>query len=182
MRKTTVLIPLFAVVALGCSEGARDRLTRFFFEVPGQTETAADNGEKPASARQTAADQPEPQYASVHQPYAEHQCSACHDVGQRMRVVDDLASACGTCHKRYFGEEAAHGPVADGDCSECHMSHRSRYAHLLKSTVRDSCTGDCHDPDDLSDVDAHGGPDADNCTTCHDPHFGSSPYLRAGEG
>ena len=173
MRKILILLPASVVITLGCSEGAR----RFFFEIPDETKAAA-TGEETATpvAQPPAAVAPEPRYASVHQPYAEHQCDACHDAGRQMRVVENLADACGECHQRYFGDAIEHEPVAGGDCGSCHQAHRSQHPRLLKDTVPALC-GECHDPDDLGE-EGHDVPNVKDCTACHDAHFGSAPYLK----
>jgi len=174
--KVLVLFALSAVVVFGCSEGAR----RFFFEIPDGTspEAAETEAAVPAESAPPGAP-PEPRYASVHAPYREQQCGACHDAGNEMRVIEDTSASCGAaaCHQRYFSEAVEHEPVAEGDCAMCHEPHRSTFSHLLRGSVVQSCA-DCHDPDDLGE-EGHEGPEVKNCTACHDPHFGSAPYIRA---
>lgn len=180
MRKPLLLLPLFVVVTLGCSEGAKDRLTRFFFEVPeGTSDDAANTEAASPDEATTAVAAPEPRYVSVHAPYRDKRCGGCHDTANRMRVFDDQAAACAACHQRYFTDAVEHEPVAGGDCDTCHLPHRSTFSYLLKGTVLESCA-DCHDPDDLGE-EGHDVPSVENCTACHDPHFGSAPYLKSKE-
>ena len=180
MRKIPLFIPLCVVIFLGCSEGSRDRLVRFFFEVPDTAEAEPGAVQAEAAAPEIPSAEPsEPRYASVHSPILERNCAGCHDARQQMRVVDDLAAACRTCHERFFGDEVGHGPVAEGECDTCHEPHRSRHLHLLKAPVLETCT-ECHDePEDLSE-EAHGVEGVENCCTCHDPHFGTGALLKPG--
>ncbi|MCP4592216.1 MAG: hypothetical protein GY842_15900 [bacterium] len=173
MRWFVPILSLVVVVAVGCSEATRDRLAHFFFEVP-----AADAAREDATPEDAGPGLGiEPQFASVHAPYAEKQCTACHAPENQMRVLEDLTDACRACHPTYFGDAVEHEPVAEGECATCHQGHRSQHPALLRSTVLDACT-ECHDPpEDLSE-EAHGGAGVENCITCHDPHFGGAPYLK----
>ncbi len=175
------MIPIVGVALfVGCSPGAKERLKHFFFEVPEKPAAAEAEAEKktPAEELPEAADL-EQQYASIHPPYAQHDCKACHNPDSQMQVREDLSSWCGACHPRYFSDEVEHPPVAAGDCLMCHRPHRSEYKFLLANKVESLCA-DCHGgPEDLSQ-DAHSGPDAADCTKCHEVHFGSGPMLRPG--
>ena len=173
MRNVLLVCLLVAVVVMGCSEGTRDRLNRFFFEVP-EDAAAEATGAEPA-APDADVIPAEPKFASVHEPYESRACDRCHDVETR-RVIEDASVACGGCHARFFSDEVEHEPVAGGECAMCHVGHRSAYPSLLRGAMPAACA-DCHDPDDL-DEEEHDGDNVENCTACHDAHFGSAPYLK----
>lgn len=171
--------PLVLIILWGCTQGARERLKHFFFEVPPDTaETVAegDVSTSPAgAAEQTAA--AKPRYVSVHAPYQMNQCEACHGVDRHPLKDDALRESCSDCHERYFDEdEVTHFPVSEG-CTSCHQLHHSEHPSLLVQPVLDTCVA-CHDgPADLSE-EAHSGPGVENCVRCHDPHFGGEGLLK----
>jgi predicted CXXCH cytochrome family protein len=181
MRRIAWIIPpcLGGIIVLGCSLAARERAERFFFEVPEPSEAPAVAAtESPRRAEEPPKlVLPGSKFQSVHSPYAQRQCARCHDPDRRMQVREDYADQCRACHARYFGDEVGHGPAADGECTTCHVAHRSAQPKLLKMSVLDTCT-ECHDgPEDLSE-EAHGQKGAENCTACHDAHFGSDMFLK----
>ncbi|MCB9849761.1 MAG: hypothetical protein H6817_03560 [Phycisphaerales bacterium] len=182
MRKLlcALAVSSFAIaVVLGCAADTRDRLTRFFFEVPDESAEASAEKSFPTQTPPPEIKFPPPRFASLHDPYVEKQCDACHDMSAKMEVNKDLQASCGECHDDYFdNDEIKHDPVAEGDCLMCHLPHRSEYPALLRQPVLATCS-DCHDePADLSEP-AHAGKGAENCTTCHDPHFGGEHLLKA---
>ena len=181
MRRLWVAVLCTLTVAVGCSSAARKRLEAFFFEIPGAVASAPR-----VSGVETATSAPLPlpvvelapaRFRSVHQPYAQRDCRSCHDAGNKMSVRADLADQCRSCHSRYYSEEVGHAPVSQGECAVCHVPHRSVRVALLGMPVFESCV-ECHDePEDLS-PDAHSGSGVENCTSCHNPHFGTGALLK----
>ncbi len=186
LRQRACLAVVLLCAVVGCSQTARDRVMRFFFEIPGENGPSASAGTREPVPELSSADFATPvifpgrgvTFASRHRPVVERQCSSCHDAGDRMHVNTDLMMAsCSTCHPRFFSDDVGHGPVASGECMACHTPHRSQHASLLLLPVFDTCI-ECHDePEDLSET-AHSGADAENCTKCHDPHFCEGMLLR----
>jgi predicted CXXCH cytochrome family protein len=182
MRRLAWVIPTVLCILLGCSPAARQRVKHFFFEIPeeqpAQASTEGGTAEPAESALPTAPT-PEPRFVSIHPPYAQHQCTACHNPGAKMEVRDDPAKWCAACHPRFFSDEVEHDPVASGDCTMCHQLHRSTHPHLLRDAVHTLCA-ECHGEADELGGDVHSGPDANECAKCHNPHFGSPPFLQPG--
>ncbi len=188
LRRRACLAVVLLCVVFGCSQAARDRVTHFFFEIPGENGPSTDAGAREPVPGSSSPDFTTPvtfsgrgiTFASRHRPVVERRCSSCHDAGDRMQVNTDLMMAsCKGCHTRYFGEDVGHPPVADGDCMSCHTPHRSQQPSLLNLPVFETCL-ECHDePEDLSEP-AHSGADAEACVACHDPHFGQEMLLKSG--
>lgn len=182
MRRILLFGILAAIVLVGCSASARYRFKHWFFDIPDETSEPAAEGSPAAvpAAPQATAPQPEVRFVSLHPPYVNRECTTCHDSEKRMRPFENFIEVCSDCHDEYFGDEIEHFPVADGECLLCHDMHRSRLKSLLKKPMPDLCVA-CHDePEDLSEDAHNGGEGVDDCTRCHNPHFGEAPFLKEG--
>jgi len=137
----------------------------------------------------------------MHKPYADKDCAACHTMPDRRKSGGNLsfsfgsdgktsflrmpvATLCINCHEdksATYAEEhdmTIHSPVEDGECTTCHLPHRSRFAHLLKTkTARELCLT-CHDESIPEGEDDHPElEDSDDCTDCHNPHMSEDEQL-----
>lgn len=170
---------------LACSAPARDRLARFFFEIPPDAKTPVEPPRADVEAHTQIAvgtidiEGGVATVGSAHAPFVERACAKCHDAGDRMHVRDDVMDACRECHPGYFVKDITHPPVRKGQCDECHVPHRSVEPALLWRPLLDVCI-ECHEePAKLSPV-HHPPADVSRCTSCHDPHFGEGRRLHKG--
>ncbi len=155
--------------------------------------------------RRRAARAPPPPPVSVHAPYADKACMTCHPFTDNSRrrglpqfslqqgvsggqglLVKPVGELCVTCHEEYGREAAAaaglwlHGPVAAGACTFCHDQHSSKYPRLLRTAQARVLCLRCHDAlrlDANADHPSMEELEDEDCTTCHDPHQGTSRFL-----
>lgn len=169
------------LILVGCSAAAKERILNWFFEIPA-TQTAESTRALPGQPI-TAATQPQVmpelgrRFTSVHPPFAQRRCTACHDAAQRMQPRKDALDSCRGCHERYFSSEVGHAPVNQGQCEVCHDMHQSREPALLKKATYDLCM-ECHDESELFSTETHRNEEARRCTQCHDAHFGAENLLK----
>lgn len=134
-----------------------------------------------------------------HGPAGAYECGSCHELQNekgrfRERKID--ADLCNECHQdiveAYLHEEFVHGPVEAGLCNTCHDSHATPHRGQLVADTNAMCLG-CHETvDDRGHVGrgvggrSHplSGPKdpsragrSFDCTGCHNPHGGKSPYY-----
>lgn len=171
-----------ALLLAACSTPQeRHRVLSFFFDgVPDPdapapvAEAAAEDGGPSASG--------EAARGSLHEPFAERQCKACHDTTRRLAAAGDAMrgegawAACRRCHAdpAVVGEDAhivregewLHGPVALGACAACHVGHKSGFPYLLRFERTEGACRGCHEGVDRRS----GSMFTLDCITCHDPH------------
>jgi predicted CXXCH cytochrome family protein len=113
---------------------------------------------------------------SIHKPYEEDNCDACHQ--GRMKMSRRDSDVCLKCHEQVrSAHEYMHGPVAAGECLWCHSPHESAHAALLRDVDRNVCTT-CHTAGLLTGqwVPAHTDPSR-ACLECHFGHGGTAPSM-----
>ena len=171
-------ISLFLVILVffagACSPSNRHRVLSFFFDGVPDRESDSSMTSLPESqiteAHDTLIIKSEALFASIHYPYQDRQCDACHtpeDVGSLTMEEPDL---CYLCHVD-FNEEfpALHGPVDAGFCSACHLPHESRNEKLLVASGNELCFP-CHVAEEVSQPKEHTDIGTQLCINCHDPH------------
>jgi predicted CXXCH cytochrome family protein len=119
-----------------------------------------------------------PVLLSVHKPYADKQCQACHDSSNPGPSTNVLTSApCLTCHESVLNQHPVmHEPVTTRDCLWCHEPHASKFTMLLRTDAAPLCT-QCHQRDLLSTNTPEHKSDDVSCLTCHVGHGGSDHAL-----
>lgn len=90
-------------------------------------------------------------------------CTACHDDKTEAALEDDY--------------ETVHAPTAEGECTQCHVPHRSPRASLLRTDFDDGVCADCHDRSDHEAVEGLAESGDEDCFGCHDPHGSPYEYL-----
>lgn len=127
----------------------------------------------------------------THTPVRDGECLSCHKPtaekhpkvkkGAFTLTDNGKAGLCNECHERKNVMKFVHGPVASGDCLECHDVHQSDFKAQLKAPGGQLCYM-CHEKAQFDRKHAH-APIADGkCTDCHDPHQSNVKFMLKGEG
>jgi predicted CXXCH cytochrome family protein len=163
-----------------CSQQTRYRVVSTLFDgvpepaqsVPVQSDSAV--VAQPAVIAQTSVAEPGRQ--SIHPPYQEKNCAACHDRDQGFQLAEKSPDLCYECHDNFTKKyNTVHAPVEEGLCLDCHNQHFSANAHLLVQQGSALCVT-CHDQTDIVNIDAQHRMTAD-CLDCHDPHGSNGRHL-----
>jgi len=170
---------LLACVVLwgGCSVKKHYKLLSFFFDgVPDPNAPVKPAGESDAVSAVGKAKLPT---LSVHRPYAENKCGACHK-GEPSAIFESSAlnsDVCMECHRKVLtGYPLMHAPVASKACLWCHNPHDSPQPALLREPTPTVCT-QCHEKQLLGPKPPeHLLPDS-RCLDCHQGHGGTKRYF-----
>lgn len=179
-RYAPVLIILaIALLILSCS---RRTLSIFFDGVPPEADTTM----QMAASRETdsinAANSKSLVSAvngSIHVPYQDKECGACHDQDRMGKFILDLGqpALCYQCHEDFSATYSMlHAAVEGGSCTDCHNPHKSDYDKLLIMEEKLLCFT-CHDGEDETWKEIHDGIDDAKCTDCHNPHGSNDSGL-----
>ncbi len=126
-----------------------------------------------------------------HTPVKAGECYSCHKPTDKkhpkfkkeaFNLTDGGKSGlCNECHERKDTLKFVHGPVASGDCLDCHDVHQSDHKAQLKAPGAQLCYS-CHDKSKHARPYPH-APIADgNCLGCHDPHQSNVKFMLKAEG
>jgi predicted CXXCH cytochrome family protein len=110
-----------------------------------------------------------------HKPFAERKCELCHT--EDRHLVKQTPELCYLCHTDFKNSyKNIHGPVASGECLNCHNQHSSQYSKLLNRAGQQLCIY-CHSPNQIYRNKSHIDIEDADCTLCHNPHGSNGKYL-----
>jgi len=124
--------------------------------------------------------------AQQHEPFADGECTACHDphasdIATLLRA--DQPDLCVTCHEQDGITHAPHITSGPDNCLTCHIPHSAPESALLPKPITSFCR-DCHKTV-VKDPLAEKGHDQvamkEECVTCHDVHQGTVDDVARGE-
>jgi predicted CXXCH cytochrome family protein len=166
---------------LSCNEVERHQVLTFFFDgVPPLGRQELDEQSPGSGLPQIEQVTPEPLWY-VHE--ARKDCTNCHNF-ERQRVISTetylhtpIPRLCYNCHTDYtISAPYVHGPVAVGQCLQCHHHHKSKIKHILKEPEPELCYK-CHDSYAIELIPGHLTKQMSMCTNCHNPHASSTEAL-----
>jgi len=176
------LLFLALMLTSQCSPNASKSLLNFFFDGVPEPDTASGmvvltSVESDSIVQAGNEDASTLTKASVHYPYQERECAACHDEQSLGSMLEPQPGLCYLCHEDFAGTYAyLHGPVAGGYCTSCHDPHSSENEKLLKIVGDDLCFH-CHEKKSVGRNEIHQDLDGMLCTDCHNPHGGEDKYI-----
>ena len=155
---------------------------------PADPKVQAAHGGQPFSASDCSSchashDSPIPKliFASRHKPFAERKCGDCHAEPKDGEVAlkGTGTAFCYACHedkqKQIESAKWKHSqPYVKVTCNDCHESHASARAALMKGDEGQICAK-CHERSALPVK--HGPYEFGKCTSCHNPHGSDEPKL-----
>jgi len=162
------------ILLLACSPESRLATLSFFFDgVPTPADTSA-NPALPGLQQNTSGTDSAIVFiqlaGSIHEPYKEKNCMACHDKNNVGELLKEEPSLCYGCHTDFNTTfSTLHGPVDAGFCSSCHKSHDSKNEKLLLEPGNDLCYP-CHVASEVERPKEHLDIGNERCIHCHDPH------------
>ncbi|PLX14477.1 MAG: hypothetical protein C0597_10005 [Marinilabiliales bacterium] len=107
-----------------------------------------------------------------HYPYAENECSSCHDQNNMGAYVEPQPALCYQCHDDMsLTYESLHAPVQAGYCTSCHNPHQSSIPDLLVKEGQELCF-ECHDRTSIEQGVIHKDIPETDCISCHNRHGG----------
>ena len=168
------------LLLIGCSTEKRQAwLTVFFDGVPplgGVTNAPVVVAGEPHAALTTNVPPPVVPTRSkefMHPPFAEKNCTACHESQFSNAMRGKPGEACFVCHTvmhtNFVAGKIKHPPVAEGDCKSCHDPHHSPNKKLLQKTVPELCLT-CHDDPLAAGKFKHQAVESGACLDCHAAH------------
>ncbi len=174
------LIILFLIFS--CSPKTRYQVLSFFFDgVPNPEQPSKKQSNRLAAdslnnkSRKLTLRQHQTPEQTMHPPFADRDCGACHDMRGGNSLIAPMPDLCYECHDDFRQEmPKLHGLVEAGACTTCHHPHVSKNKMLLTRSGQEMCLH-CHDTRDVQKNEVHEEVEAMACTECHDAHGGEEP-------
>ena len=109
----------------------------------------------------------------LHAPFETQSCGDCHNTAKGYSLIAKGSALCYNCHPDFRENlKILHGPVANGECIQCHQPHSSPYQRLLSRKGQDLCLY-CHKRNDINLTELHKAIEKKDCWECHNPHGGA---------
>ena len=184
LRKGGVGVIGLALLLLwfGCSPEKHYETLKIFFDgVPDpHAKTLSQNPTSPGGNKLGSPSRLAGAMASIHKPFAEENCTACHAQATQIFASAMDAAVCLNCHQQILDAyPVMHGPVIGKACLWCHQPHESTSPFLLKTQAATLCT-QCHDRESLTPHSEGHRLESASCLDCHMGHGGHAlPFLRA---
>jgi len=168
-----VSVAIAVLTWLGCgTPQERYRVLSVFFDgVPNPNPTTQES--TAAALSNPGASTARPVLLSVHKPYVDKQCQACHETAQGTVSASMLNNdSCVQCHEGVLTQyPKMHEAVTNKACLWCHEPHGSRFTKLLRTDTAALCT-QCHDRGLLSTNTPEHQSAEGSCLACHTGHKG----------
>ncbi|MEW6413175.1 MAG: cytochrome c3 family protein [Candidatus Zixiibacteriota bacterium] len=117
----------------------------------------------------------------VHVPFADGDCTSCHDGMKAHQLIAPVNRVCFACHEDFLESTAnavVHAPLQREDgCVECHGPHVGYGSKLLLKEGISLCLS-CHDDNEFKGKNKHAVAFED-CGNCHQPHTSANSGLLA---
>jgi len=183
---TLAAITLTLVLSVSCSDVERQhRILSLLFDGVPPLQDGKELETEPGGAAtdESTLEYVEPTAQMVaHDAYKERKCGNCHDAERVRNLVEPMPKLCYGCHDDFSQKyQELHGPVASGNCTDCHSPHYARFKYLLNQKGRELCFH-CHDISDLKPREGHELTGKKECTQCHDSHGGKDKMFLIKQG